>query len=98
MIFFLQYILIKVSILIIVTLLWLGIMKDKYNILYLFIYFELLLLTGITIFTLQYVLVTNLYSLIFFTFSISLAAIKAAIGLSLIIVWVKHWNTLNIFN
>ena len=91
------YFITKYFILFIICLLFIGIINDYNNILILFLYFELLLLvTGLWI-LINAILYNAVIGAVFFIYITSIAAIKAAIGLSLIILFVKNCNTLNCF-
>ena len=81
-----------------IILLLYGIIVDKHNAVFLFLFFELLIILAIVLLTIQSIAHYNSFiGVIFFIFVIGLAAIKAAIGLSVIVSWVKHRGTLNIF-
>ena len=80
-----------------ITLLYYGLLLDKTNAVFLFLYFELLILLSLVIFINYTLHLESILGIIFIIFIVTLAAIKAAVGLSLIVSWVKHWGSLNIF-
>ena len=72
-----------------------GLVRDRDNILVLFLYFELMLLVGGVVFILESFFLQTVGGLLFFIYILTFAAIKAAIGISIIVAYVKYCNTLN---
>jgi len=77
--------------------LFIGIINNRNNVLLLFFFFELLLLIAGLGFIINSLFFNTITGFILFIYVVTLAAIKTAIGVSLIVLFVKHCNTLNCF-